>query len=142
MIALLDALDASQLALRRAVCRGWADDLAIHGRLGHIYADGTGYLLCVAPGGSTTRRWTNVKRRLGFCRLMQDGDDEGCLRLDRLPTPVEAEAIRDVLGIQRKRHYQSPETEALVMATLAKFSIARLGNPASGGQALAESVGR
>jgi hypothetical protein len=36
--------------------------------------------------------------------LTQDGDDEGILRLDRLPTPAEAEAIRDVIGIRRRRH--------------------------------------
>jgi hypothetical protein len=36
--------------------------------------------------------------------VTQEGDDEGVLRLDRLPTPAEAEAIRDVIGIRRRRH--------------------------------------
>jgi hypothetical protein len=36
-----------------------------------------------------------VKKRLAFCRLTQDGDDEGCFHLDRLPTKNEAETIRD-----------------------------------------------
>ena len=35
--------------------------------------------------------------------MSQDGDDEGTLRLDRLPTAAEAELIRDLIGI-RKRH--------------------------------------
>jgi hypothetical protein len=124
--ALLEALDASPRALRREQYRGSNErgDYAINGKSGHIYADGAGYLLCVTTGEST-RRWTNIKCKLAFCRLTQDGDDEGCLHLDRLPTPAEADLIREVLGIRRKRRYQSPETLASVRATLAKFSVAR-----------------
>ena len=39
--------------------------------------------------------------------MTQDGDDEGVLRL-RLPTPHEAEAICDILGV-RKRTKFDPE---------------------------------
>ncbi len=99
---LLTALDASPLALRRDKCAEWA----INGRLGHIFADGAGFLLCVTTGGSI-RRWTKVKQRLGFCRVTQNGDNEGCLRLDHLPTPVEAATIRKALRIRRLRHLSS-----------------------------------
>jgi len=37
-----------------------------------------------------------------FCRIMQDGDDEGGLHLDRLPTPAEAVLIREALGIRKR----------------------------------------
>jgi hypothetical protein len=40
--------------------------------------------------------------------VVQDGDEEGILRLDRMPIPEEAEEIRAVLGIRRRRHL-SPE---------------------------------
>jgi hypothetical protein len=49
------------------------------------------------------RRWMNVKQRLAFCRIMQDGDDEGCLHLYRLPTPAEVVQIREALGIRKRR---------------------------------------
>jgi hypothetical protein len=97
--SLLDALDASPVALRRDQCGDWA----IAGKLGHVYQDSDGYLLCVTTDESP-RRWTNVKQRLAFCHVSQDGDDEGCLRLDRLPAPHEAEVIREALGIRKRRH--------------------------------------
>jgi hypothetical protein len=110
--ALLTVLDASPVALRRDLHRGEGrkGDHGIHGKFGHIYADGTGFLLCVTAAQSS-RRWNNTKRRLPFCRLTQDGDDEGCLHLHRLPTPAEAGLIRGALGIERKRHL-TPETLA------------------------------
>jgi hypothetical protein len=114
--ALLTALDASSVALQRDLHRreGRKGDHGIHGKLGHIYADGTGFLLCVNAKDEryqSLRRWTNIKRRLAFCRITQDGDDEGCLRLDQLPTPAEAALIREALGIKRKRHL-TPENLA------------------------------
>jgi hypothetical protein len=86
---LLTALDASRLTLRRDEC----GDSRINGRSGHIYPDGDGFLLCVHTGESV-RRWSNVKARLSFCRLTVDGDDEGCLHLDRLLTPAEADVVK------------------------------------------------
>jgi hypothetical protein len=98
LFAFLTALDASPRAMRRDAC----GDRAIVGSCGHVYADGAGFLLYVSTAESA-RRWTNVKRRLGFCRVTQDGDDEGCLHLDRLPTPEEAALIREVVGIRKRR---------------------------------------
>ena len=105
LLPLIAALDASPLALQRDLVRGEgpAGDWAIYGTLGHIYADVDGFLLCVASDESP-RRWTNVKARLRFCRVTQDGDIDGCLRLDRLPTPAEAALIREALGIRKRRH--------------------------------------
>lgn len=95
---LLAAIDASQLGLRCDEC----DDYRINGKLGHIYSDGDGFLFYVSTGESA-RRWTSVKARLAFARVTQDGDDEGALRLDRLPTPAEAALIREALGIRKRR---------------------------------------
>jgi hypothetical protein len=103
---LLTTLDATPRALRRDQCGDWA----ITGKSGHILADGDGYLLCAGTGESA-RRWTNVKNRLGFCRVTQDGDDEGCLHLDQLPTRTQASAIREALGIRQRTHF-SAETLA------------------------------
>jgi hypothetical protein len=108
---LLGALDASLTALRLDGCGDWA----IFGKLGHIYVDGRGFLLYVTTGDSA-RRWFNVKQRLNFCRLTQDGDDEGCLHLDRLPTKTEASAIREALGIRKRRH---PSPASTAQATCA-----------------------
>ena len=96
---LLIALDTSNRGLRCDAC----GDYAIHGKDGTIYADGAGYLLC-ATAGESARRWGFIKKRLAFCRVTQDGDDEGCLHLDRLPTEAEADVIREALGIRKRKH--------------------------------------
>jgi hypothetical protein len=49
------------------------------------------------------RQWTADKKRLSFCRVSQDGDDEGCLELHGLPTPKQAKMIRAALGFRRRR---------------------------------------
>ncbi|MGO9681180.1 MAG: hypothetical protein ACLPTZ_00955 [Beijerinckiaceae bacterium] len=126
---LLLALDASPLAMRLDDCRDWT----IAGKLGHVYTDGAGYLLCV--DGTSRRRWTNLKCRLRFCRVAQDGDDEGCLHLDRLPTPTEAVLIRKALGIRRRLH-PSPE----VLATL-KANRARAERPPGGRRLVFQATG-
>jgi hypothetical protein len=92
--ALLVAIDGSPRALHREPLDGRNKSdggepppYAIFGKSGHGYADGDGFLLYVMTGESP-RRWGFVKKRLAsFCRPSQDGDDEGCLRLDRLPSP-------------------------------------------------------
>ena len=65
-----------------------------------MLADQPGYLLYVT---GTVQRWKKARRILPGT-VTQDGDDEGVLRLDRLPTPAEADTIRDVVGIRRRRH--------------------------------------
>jgi hypothetical protein len=100
---LLAALNAWSRALRRDECGAWR----INGTSGHVYAAGNGWLFYVATG--SPRAWTAAKERLAFCTVTQDGDDEGVLRLDGLPTPEQATAIRKTLGI-RKRKAVSEET--------------------------------
>jgi hypothetical protein len=111
--AFLTAIDASPGALERPNCRGWIGDYQITGKHGHVLPDQPGYLLYVT---GTVQRWKKAKRILpgqgGFTlssgAVTQDGDDEGIIRLDRLPLPAEAEAIRDLIGIRKRRH-MTPE---------------------------------
>lgn len=100
---LLQALNASALALRRDACGDWA----INGKHGYIYGSGRDYLVYINTRSS--RRWNSVKRQLAFCTVSQDGDDEGCLVLDRLPTPSEADLIRAIVGIRKHRHLSDQE---------------------------------
>jgi hypothetical protein len=124
---LLTALSATRRAFWRDTCGDWA----IWGKRGHIYADGSGFLLFVSPGFK--RGWSNTKRKLDFCRVTQDGDDEGCLHLDHLPTPKEAELIRHALRIKRKRHY-TPDQLASITD--------RLSENATGGPSKAAHIRR
>ncbi len=96
---ILTALDATHRALRRDSC----GDRVIKGKRGYIYADGSGFLI-VVTAGDCINRWASTKGKLAFCRVTQDGDDEGCLHLDHLPTPAEADLICDALRIKRKHH--------------------------------------
>jgi hypothetical protein len=120
LIALLQDLDASrrldgQPALRRDSCGDWA----IWGRSGRIYAvpskaSTTGFAFqLVISTSESIRRWTGVKRRLGFCQLTQDGDDEGTMLLTRPPTPDEAPIIREALDIRKARNLTEEQRAVL-----------------------------
>jgi hypothetical protein len=99
--SLLVALDASKRSLRRDECGAWS----IMGRHGHVYTWGPsgGWLIHCAP--SSPRKWTNVKKRLSFCQLTQDGNDEGCFRLFDLPPPEQAVLIRKAIGLKRRKRH-------------------------------------
>jgi hypothetical protein len=70
--------------------------------------DGKSWVLFVAC--RSARHWS-AKEDLSFCRLTQDGEDEGCLRLQQLPTAAQAIAIRDVLGIRKRADRGAEELE-------------------------------
>ena len=46
--AMVTALDASPTCFERPICRGFTGDWRITGKLGHVLADGDGYLLYVS----------------------------------------------------------------------------------------------
>jgi hypothetical protein len=122
LLKLATALNSSPTALRRDECGDWR----INGSSGHVYAipsalarQGTiaqprsgaqpsrkGFAIYVMT--ETSRQWTFAQRALSFATLMQDGDTEGSMFLDRLPTKDEADVIRKAVGI-RKRRSLSPE---------------------------------
>jgi hypothetical protein len=101
---LLTALNAWDRALRRDECSAWC----ITGKHGSIHTWGDGKTWVLWVGCRSALHWTWIKKRLGFCTVEQDGDDEGCLRLHELPTVEQAEEIRRALGL-RKRVEISPE---------------------------------
>jgi hypothetical protein len=76
--------------LRRDECGDWA----IFGNNGHIYAVPEGFQLTIGcdfePRWSSARGWTEAKRRLAFGKETQDGNEEGAIILERLPTQEEA----------------------------------------------------
>jgi hypothetical protein len=104
---MLAALNAWDRALRRDECGAWC----ITGKQGsiHTWGDGGTWVLYIAC--QSARHWSATKARLGFCRLTQDGDDEGCLRLQHLPTPEQAVVIRDTLGIRKRMEFDPDEME-------------------------------
>jgi hypothetical protein len=108
---LLRALDAAPAQLRRDECGWWI----IGGRRGAIHTWGDGKTWLAYVSGRSTRHWTMIKRRLAFMTVTQDGDDEGCLRFFRLPTPDEAALIRDAL-LLRKRRALTEESRARLIA--------------------------
>ena len=108
LLALREALGCRNAALRRDECGDWR----INGRRGHIYAvPGTidrpktpGFQVFVI--GWTTRGWNLAKEAFRpFADLTIDGDDEGALFLDRLPTTEEAEIIRHWCRLAKRQTY-------------------------------------
>ena len=118
--ALLVALGAWDRALRRDECGAWT----ISGERGtiHTYGDARTWLMFVAS--RSDYHWTHTKKRLGFCELRLDCDGEGTLRLHQLPTPEQAEVIRDILGI-RKRVEFSPEDLERRRTSMARLASAK-----------------
>lgn len=109
---LLAALDAAPAQLRRDECGSWV----ISGRRGAIHTWGDGKTWLVYVVGRSTRHWTAIKRRLAFMTVTQDGDDEGCFRLEALPTPGQSVLIRDALMLRKRRALTDASRAALIAA--------------------------
>jgi hypothetical protein len=107
--ALLAALRAWDRALRRDECGAWT----IIGSRGtiHTWGDGRTWVLFVACRSAL--HWTSTRKRLGFCEITQDCDDEGCLRLHHPPIPEQAVEIRDILGIRKRQEISDATRERL-----------------------------
>ena len=114
LLKLVEALGCRDAALRRDECGDWR----INGKHGHIYAVPgipwggmmEGFQLYFRGASEfeeaiSSQAWTWAKKALAFCRVTQDGDVEGMLFLDRLPTPEEAEIIRDKLRIPKRAEF-------------------------------------
>jgi len=96
---LATALSVSSRTMRRDGCGDWR----IEGRSGYIYPWGDGETWVLFVACRSTRHWTATKRKLAFCEVTQEGDDEGCLRLLHAPPTDEAAIIRGALGIRKRR---------------------------------------
>ena len=116
LLELVKALGCRDSALRRDECGDWR----IEGRSGHIYAvpgsldrpETPGFQIYVER--ESVREWSFAKKALKpFANLTNDGDDDGMLFLDRLPTADEAEVIRQYIGIAKKRVLSETELARL-----------------------------
>ena len=96
-----EALNAAHSAVRLDECRLWT----VRGSRGYVSTSGDGQTWMLAVGSKTPRHWTFTKQRIaafpGLAQVTQDGDEEGVLRLMRLPTPGEAAEIRRMAGIRQ-----------------------------------------
>jgi hypothetical protein len=115
-MALLSALGGSGRALRRDECGDWA----IIGKRGSIHTWGDGKTWVLYTACDSPRHWTATKKRLAFCEVRQDGDDEGCFRLHQLPSREQAAAIRRAVGIYKRR-----EVSLSVLERLKAFAFER-----------------
>ena len=124
LLKLVEALGCREAALRRDECGDWR----INGKYGYIYAvpgmtvhglpPGEGFQIYYRGAAefeepSTSRGWTFAKEAMSFAKVTQDGDMEGMLFLGRLPSPGEAEIIRDKLWIAKKRDVSEGELDRL-----------------------------
>ena len=108
LLALRDALGCRLNALRRDECGDWA----IFGKRGHIYAVPDGFQIVIRC--ESVREWSYARKALKpFAALTTDGDEEGVLFIDRLPTAAEAEIVRRYVGIAKKRVLSDEERERL-----------------------------
>src|SRR5262245_33658425 len=115
--ALLAAFRAWDRALHRDECGAWC----ISGKYGRVYTWGDAKTWLLLVGCRSPMHWTYTKRKLTFCTVTQDAEEEGGLRLHALPTPDQADVIRDVLGI-RKRTEMSPATLERLRARAAAWN--------------------
>jgi hypothetical protein len=142
LVKLVEALGCRDAALRRDECGDWR----INGKYGYIYAvpgipwggmeKTEGFQIYFRGAAefeepSTSRGWTFAKEAMPFAKVTQDGDMEGLLFLDRLPTAAEAEIIRDKLWIAKKAEY-SEEVMAQKREAMSKASAKRGRRPGSG----------
>jgi hypothetical protein len=89
--------------MRLDECRTWTS----RGKRGYLatWGDGARWFIYCAPGSS--RKWNNLRRDLSHLgKCTQDGDDEGIIRIDALPTPEQAVLIRKAIGLSKRPPHQ------------------------------------
>jgi hypothetical protein len=123
LLKLVEALGCRPQALRRDEYGDWH----IVGKQGWIHAVPEGFQLVYFArsgvnewdgAGPHMEDYVRAKRSLTFCRLSQDGTGEGIFFLGRLPTADEAEIIREIFVIFKKREVGEP-SEAQIAARAA-----------------------
>lgn len=102
------ALGSPSTAMRRDAC----GDPRITGSTGFIYAVPGGWQVVVET--ENARAWNVAKRKLGFAQLLRDGDSEGAVLLDRLPSQEEATTIRAVIGVRKRPEISAERRVSLV----------------------------
>ncbi len=72
----------------------------------------------------SAKGWESAKRRLCFGKVTQDGDCDGSIMLDWLPSKGEAKEIRDILGIPQARHLS--EERRAIMSEIGAANLKRV----------------
>lgn len=85
-------------------------DLNIFGKKGKIFIGEPYWFIFIRE----TRSWNNIKKKLNFMVVSQDGDYEGILKLDRYPTSVESTIIRKIVGLVKKKQLSLEHEKKLV----------------------------
>jgi hypothetical protein len=86
-------------------------DLNIVGKKGKIYRDNDFWYVFI----NDTSIWRKTKEQISFMEVWQNGDREGVLRLDRLPTEREAKIINKLVGLGKKREISEKERARLIL---------------------------
>jgi hypothetical protein len=107
LLALTESLSVSQRRLHRDPCGDWI----IVGSRGHVLSDGVNAYIYLPF--ETARRWERAKRLLDFMAVVQDGDTEGVLRFDGMPTAEQAKVIRKLLGFRPRLELSEADRAAL-----------------------------
>jgi hypothetical protein len=95
---LLGVLHGAKISLRRDDSGDWN----IIGGRGRIVCCNGSFTITIDLRSS--RRWRSARRALAsFTTCVQDGDGEGVLRIDHLPSVDEAARLRDVIGLRQTR---------------------------------------
>lgn len=104
---LLIALNGAKKALRLDEC----GDRVITGSRGTIRACEGKFFIYLAR--KTSRIWNNTKDALsGIATATQDGDEEGILVMERMPSPEEAETLRKHLGLRQTRDVSEEQRQS------------------------------
>jgi hypothetical protein len=115
LLALTESLRVSQGRLHRDPCGDWN----VVGTRGHALADGTTVFVYIKL--KTSRRWVKTKRTLAFMTVTQDGDDEGILKFDGMPTADQAAMLRKVIGLRKV----TPLTDEQRCTLASRFDLVR-----------------
>lgn len=105
---LCKALDVSENRLKEDEYNDWN----IVGLRGHIFTDQEYWYLFTSP--ESVRKWNITKRQLSFMEVSQDGDDEGILRCNRMPSRFEAMEVRKVIGVRPTKKLTEEQRQALI----------------------------
>lgn len=117
------AIERLAEVLRVHVRRDECNDQVIQGASGNVHEDGQGYSVAVMLHHGRSLR-VALEKLAGFCKVRQHGDTEAVLHVERMPTPEQAAALREVLGV-RKIPVYSPEVLERKRESLARAIQAR-----------------
>jgi hypothetical protein len=109
--ALADRIDAVS-----GVSKDACGDYALTGAYGWIYhvgLPGAPLVFQIIVGTTSPLRWRKAKALLAFGRVTQDGDCEGSITFDGLPTAAQGEILRQVVGLRKRRTMSDDQRDAL-----------------------------